>query len=382
MTINGIHTQVVKHFKMENKSLIGSIVRIAYNGWCYVPFGITKHRTFNLLITLIRERMINLPQNPKWDIARVSGSTFINADCFDVFPYIADKSVNLILCDLPYGTTACKWDVIIPFDKLWNEYKRIIKDKGVIVLFGSEPFSSLLRTSNLDWYKYDWIWEKNNAGNFQLVNYQPLKIHENISVFYNETPNMQFAEIMQENMKRMDLKQIDVSRLELSRTGGITGWVTNKLNGSQLPTKEQWSKICGLFEIENKYDEILNSVLNVTYNLNLHDTNIVCSNKGKAGSLGHLSSERKRESYVQSKTGYPKSILKFDRENGLHPTQKPLELVKFLIKTYSNENEIVLDNCMGSNTTGLACKDLNRQYIGIEKEKQYYDVAIRRASEY
>ena len=176
--------------------------------------------------------MLNLPQNPKWDIARVSHSTLVNADCFDVFPFIEDKSIDAIICDLPYGTTACAWDIVIPFNQLWEQYKRIIKDKGVIVLFGSEPFSSLLRTSNLNWYKYDWIWEKNNAGSFQLVNYQPLKIHETISVFYNETPNMEFADIMIENMKRLNLKQIDVSKLELSRTGGMTGWVTNKMNGS------------------------------------------------------------------------------------------------------------------------------------------------------
>jgi DNA modification methylase len=305
-------------------------------------------------------------------------SVLVHADCFEVFPYIADKSVNLILCDLPYGTTACAWDVIIPFDKLWNEYKRIIKDKGVIVLFGSEPFSSLLRISNLDWYKYDWIWEKNNAGNFQLVKYQPLKIHETISVFYNETPDMEFANIMLENMKRLELKNIDVSRLELSRTGGMTGWVTNKLNGSQLPTAEQWDKICNLFGIENKYYEILSTVKRITYNLDLDDTDIICSNKGKAGSLGHLSSESKRDNYIQTKTGYPKSILKYDRENGLHPTQKPLELMKYLIKTYSNEDDVVMDNCMGSNTTGLACKELNRQYIGIEKDKNYYDVSVSR----
>ena len=308
-------------------------------------------------------------------------SVLVHADCFDVFPYIADKSVDMICCDLPYGTTACAWDIIIPFDKLWNEYKRIIKDKGVIVLFGSEPFSSLLRTSNLNWYKYDWIWEKNNAGNFQLVNYQPLKIHETISVFYNETPNMEFANIMVENMKRLNLKQIDVSKLELSRTGGMTGWVTNKMNGSQLPTEQQWSKICDLFGIENQYDKILSTVKKITYNLELDDTELILSNKGKAGTLGHLSSESKRDNYIQTKTGYPKSILKYDRENGLHPTQKPLELIKYLIKTYSNEYDVVMDNCMGGNTTGLACKELNRQYIGIEKEKAYYDIAVKRLSE-
>lgn len=302
-------------------------------------------------------------------------------DTIEQMKLISDKSIDLICCDLPYGTTACTWDVIIPFDELWNQYKRIIKDKGVIVLFGSEPFSSLLRTSNLEWYKYDWIWEKNNAGNFQLVNYQPLKIHESISVFYNETPNMEFANIMKENMKRLNLKQIEISKLELSRTGGITGWVTNKLNGSQLPTEQQWSKICNLFEIENKYDEILLTVKKITYNLELFDTELILSNKGKAGTLGHLSSENKRETYIQDKTGYPKSILRYNRENGLHPTQKPIPLMEFLIKTYSNENETILDNTMGSCSSGIACINLNRNFIGIENNKKYYNVSVNRVKE-
>ena len=302
-------------------------------------------------------------------------------DTLELMNEIPEKSIDFICCDLPYGTTACAWDTIIPFDKLWEQYKRIIKDKGVIVLFGSEPFSSLLRTSNLSWYKYDWIWEKNNAGNFQLVNYQPLKIHETVSVFYNETPDMEFADVMNENMKRLGLKNIDVSKLELSRTGGMTGWVTNKLNGSQLPTIEQWSKICNLFEIENKYEEILSKVKKITYNLDLNDTDIVCSNKGKAGSLGHLSSESKRENYTQTKTGYPKSILRYDRENGLHPTQKPLPLMEFIVRTYSNENETVLDNTMGSGTCGVACKKLNRNFIGIEKDEKYFNKAKKRIDE-
>jgi len=302
-------------------------------------------------------------------------------DTIEKMKSIPDKSIDLVCCDLPYGTTACVWDVIIPFNKLWDQYKRIIKDKGVIVLFGSEPFSSLLRTSNLDWYKYDWIWEKNNAGNFQLVNYQPLKIHETISVFYNETPNMEFSNIMVENMKRLNLKQNDISKLELSKTGGITGWVTNKINGSQLPTEQQWHKICNLFGIENEYEKILSSVKKVTYNLDLQDVELVLSNKGKSGSLGHLSSETKRKTYIQNKTGYPKSILKYNRENKLHPTQKPIPLMEFLIKTYSNEGETILDNTMGSCSTGIACINLNRNFIGIDNSEKYFDIALKRVEE-
>ena len=308
--------------------------------------------------------------------------TIQQGDCLELMDDLPDKSIDLICCDLPYGTTACSWDTIIPFDDMWNQYKRIIKDKGVIVLFGSEPFSSLLRTSNLSWYKYDWIWEKNNAGNFQLVNHQPLKIHETISIFYNETPNMEFATIMQSNMERKSLKQIDISRLQLSKNGGLTGWVTNKLNGSQLPTEEQWVKICNLFEIENNYEELLSSINYVTYNTDTEETEVICSNKGKAGTLGHLSSENKRDSYLQTNTGYPKSILRYSRETGLHPTQKPVSLVEFLIKTYSNEGELVLDNCMGSGTAGVAALNLGRRFIGMELEQEYFDVAEKRLTEF
>ena len=296
-------------------------------------------------------------------------------DCLEIMKDIPDKNIDMILCDLPYGTTACKWDVVIPFEPLWEQYKRIIKDKGVICLFGSEPFSSYLRTSNIDWYKYDWIWEKNNAGNFQLVNYQPLKIHETISVFYNDTPNMEFAEIMKFHMNRLGLKQKDLSLLELSKNGKPTGWVSNKLNGSQLPTEQQWGKLCMLFGIKNEYEKIMSAVKTVTYNLDLQETHKIMSNRNKGGSLGHLSSENKRENYIQSKTGYPKSILKFDRESGLHPTQKPVTLLEYLIKTYTSEGEVVLDNCMGSGTTGVAAKKLNRSFIGIELNNEYFKKA-------
>ena len=240
-------------------------------------------------------------------------------------------------------------------------------------MFGSEPFSSALRMSNIKNYKYDWVWQKNNAGNFQLVNYQPLKIHENISVFCSETPNMGFSEIMKSNMKRLNLKQIDVSKLQLSKNGNLTGWVTNKLNCSQPPTKEQWSKICNLFDIEDEYDK-----LSVTYNLDLQDTNIECSNKGKAGYLGHLSSENKRDTYTQTKTDYPKSILKYNRENDYHPTQKPVALMEHLIKTYTNEGETVLDFTMGSGSTGVACVNTNRNFIGIELDDVYFKTAKNR----
>ena len=129
--------------------------------------------------------MLNLPQNPKWDIARVSHSTLVNADCFDVFPFIADKSVDAIIADLPYGTTACKWDSVLPFDKLWEQYNRIIKPNGAICLFGREPFTSTIVMSNIKNYKHKWVWNKKQSGSFQNAKYMPLQIDEDIVVFSN-----------------------------------------------------------------------------------------------------------------------------------------------------------------------------------------------------
>jgi len=240
---------------------------------------------------------------------RVSGSTFVNADCFDVFPFIEDKSIDAIICDLPYGTTACKWDSVLPFDKLWKEYSRVIKPNGAIGLFGSEPFSSIMRMSNLKNYKYDWIWNKKNSGSGLLAKKQPLKICEIVSVFSFGTHNYypQMTEGKMRNKKSYGSKE-----------GSVTGEIK-----------------AGDDKFNNLY--------------------------------------------------FPKNIIEFSNanQNGKeHPTEKPIELLEYLVKTYTNENDMVLDNTMGSGTTNLACIKLNRKSIGIEKEKQYYDVAVRRASQY
>jgi site-specific DNA-methyltransferase (adenine-specific) len=249
---------------------------------------------------------------------RVSGSTFVNADCFDVFPFIEDKSIDAIICDLPYGTTACKWDSVLPFDKLWKEYERIIKPNGAIVLFSSQPFTTDLINSNRKLFKYEIIWDKIGGSNFQLAKVQPLKRHENILVFgkmkvvYN--PQMKLRE-----------KPKDYSN--------------------------------------SSYDALKNGM--------------------------HFNSNDFESAKKIRTEKYPDTIIEISGQskecnnvNRVHSTQKPLELMEYLIKTYTNEGETVLDNCMGSGTTNLACIKLNRKSIGIENEKQYYDVAVRRASEY
>jgi site-specific DNA-methyltransferase (adenine-specific) len=258
--------------------------------------------------------MMNLQLPPHYCKTDVMRSVLVHADCFDVFPYIADKSVNLILCDLPYGTTACKWDSILPFDKLWKEYERIITDNGAIVLTASQPFTSALVMSNPKMFKHEWIWEKQKAANFMNMKTSPAKYHENILVFAKNTP-----------IYNPIMWQIEESKRDKRKT----------VNHCIEPKESHYGNMKIIIRKEDD------------------------------GSR------------------YPKSILKIDKSinKNLHPTAKPLELMQYLIKTYSNEDDVVLDNCMGSNTTGLACKELNRQYIGIEKEKAYYDISVKRVSE-
>ena len=230
-------------------------------------------------------------------------------DCLELMNDIPDKSVDCIITDLPYGTTQCKWDTIIPFEPLWKQYNRIIKDNGAIVLFGTEPFSSHLRLSNLKNYKYDWIWDKVKGTGFLNAKRQPMRNHELISVFYKKqctyNPQKTYGHKMKKSYRSKDL-QTDVYG-----------------------------------EMKNDY----------TYE----------------------STER-----------YPRSIQVFstDTQNSsLHPTQKPVALIEYLIKTYTNEGELVFDSCMGSGTTGVACINTNRRFIGIELDNNYFKIAKNRISE-
>jgi DNA modification methylase len=230
-----------------------------------------------------------------------------NDDCLKVLPTIPDKSIDLILTDPPYGTTACKWDSVIPFEPMWNQLKRVIKDNGCIALFGSEPFSSALRMSNIKWFKYDWIWKKSRPANFMNVKFQPLKQHEIISVFSNKKHN----------------------------------YYPIKVQGNKNHATK--TRISSAKSIYNKKLKIMPS----------------CINSLK----------------------YPKSIIDIKSEDStknLHPTQKPIDLLEYLIKTYTNENDTVLDFTMGSGSTGVACKNLNRDFIGIELDQEYFKIAKER----
>lgn len=226
-------------------------------------------------------------------------------NCLEVMKEIKDKTIDMVLCDLPYGTTDCKWDSIIPFEPLWEQYKRIVKDNGAIVLFSAQPFTTALINSNLKQYRYNWYWKKNNVTGGIFCKYQPMRCVEDICVFYKRMPvyNPQGLKKLHKPIHHKAVK-----------------------------------------------------------------SNIL---------------KEKKNPSLQEYTGYPKHLLEFDGVNissdeRVHPTQKPVALLEYLIKTYTNEGETVLDNCMGSGSTGVACVNTNRKFIGIELDNTYFNIAEER----
>ena len=233
----------------------------------------------------------------------------LHGDCLELMKEIPDKSIDMILCDLPYGVTACKWDTVIPFEPLWKQYNRIIKDNGAICLFGKDPFTSKLINSNLNGYKHKWIWNKKISGSFPNAKYMPLQICEDIIIFTSNGKKVNYYPIMRKG--------------KLRKKGGC---------------KKEIEHFKGL-------------------------------------KSGHI---KENDEY------YPINIIEIDnpRLNRLHPTQKPVALLEYLIKTYTNADELVLDNCMGSGSTGIACINTNRRFIGIEKDDNYFNVASERINKH
>jgi site-specific DNA-methyltransferase (adenine-specific) len=224
-------------------------------------------------------------------------------DCLEGMKLIPDKSINAIICDLPFGTTDCKWDTIIPFEPLWEQYERITTDNGAILLFGSQPFTSKLINSNIDLFRYEIVWEKEQATNFMFVKKQIGKIHENIAVFYKKQP------VYNPQMIQTDKK---------SHTGSKNKVQSHNLSGGTAKRKGATDR-------------------------------------------------------------YPTSIVKYNRDRTkLHPTQKPLKLIEFLLLSYTNEGMTVLDNCMGSGTLAVAAIKNNRKFIGFETDSEYIKVANQR----
>jgi DNA modification methylase len=235
-------------------------------------------------------------------------------DCFNIFPLIKDKSIDMILCDLPYNTTKAKWDNALDLELLWNQYKRIIKDNGAILLFAQTPFDKILGCSNLEWLRYEWIWEKTQATGWLNAKKMPMKAHENILVFYKNTPT----------------------------------YNPQKTTGHK-PMHSYTKKP----EVQNKTE--LYGAMNKT-----------------------ISGGGDTERYPRSVLVFPSDKQKNKLDGTIHPTQKPLALCEYLIKTYTNEGDLVLDNTAGSGTTGLAAKNLNRKYILVEKEEKWCEVIKKR----
>ena len=227
-------------------------------------------------------------------------------DCLEAMKSIPDKSIDMILCDLPYGTTRNKWDTVIDLDLLWSQYERINKDNGAIVLFAQVPFNIVLGYSNLKLLKYEWIWEKEQGTGHLNAKKMPLKSHENIMVFYKKPPTY-----------------------------------NPQMVGNEVRTVKR------------------------------------SGNKSKTTNYGDFI-EIKESTYIGR---YPKDIIKFNKDKGYHPTQKPVALLEYLIKTYTNEGEIVLDNCMGSGSTGVACRNTGRKFIGIELDDKYFEISKSRLNE-
>ena len=242
---------------------------------------------------------------------KIELNSIYNEDCLEGMKRIPDGSVDMILCDLPYGTTACKWDTIIPLEPLWEQYNRIIKDNGAIVLTANQPFTSALVMSNPKGYKHSWIWDKVRGVGFQVAKYRPMSSHEDVLVFSKKGTRVNY-----------------------------------------YPIKEKLDK--------PKRSKIYSK----------SDSNPLAYNDGKTRTYTHRN---------------PKTIITFSnasQKGKVHPTQKPVPLFEYLIKTYTNEGETVLDNCMGSGTTAIACLNANRNFIGFEMDKEYFDIANERIKEH
>jgi len=238
--------------------------------------------------------------------------TLWQGDCLELMSDIPDSTIDAIICDPPYGTTPIDWDNVLDFTNLWEQYNRIVKQNGVIILFGQEPFSTYVRMSNINDYKYDWYWEKERITNIFQVKRRPGKTVENVMVFYKNQ-----------------------CTYHPQKTEHIGKRVTNKIGENA-----QWSVTQSGYEQTTKPIE-----------------------------------------YSDDGTRYPTQVLRINRDNPrerLHPTQKPVELISYLVETYTNVGDTILDNCMGSGTTGVACKFLNRNFIGIELDEHYFDIAQKR----
>lgn len=308
----------------------------------------------------------------------------MQGDCLELMRSIPDGSVDMILCDLPYGTTACKWDTVIPFEPLWAQYRRIAKRNAAIVLTASQPFTTALIASNVDLFRYSWVWEKDQGVNFMSAKRQPLKVHEDVCVFYADLAEQRGAAVEYAPLREYFQTERDESGLSAQEIASVLGNFMAShyfTNGAQfcIPSADNYAKLqtTGRFqrpyeEVRREYQRLGESIHPVTYNPQMTAGNPYISGKGTSGEVTGCV---QKVQTINEGTRYPRSILPFKRQTGIHPTQKPVALMEYLIRTYTNEGDTVLDNCMGSGTTGVACVNTGRKFIGIEMDSGYFEIA-------
>jgi site-specific DNA-methyltransferase (adenine-specific) len=306
-----------------------------------------------------------------------------NADCIEFMKTLPDNSVDMCLTDPPYGTTACKWDSVIPFEQMWAELKRITKPSSNIVFSASQPFTSFLVASNPDWFSYGWVWEKEQGVNFLSANKMPLKVHEDILVF--RKPDAWGVENLVElrGIFRAIKKRIGLSAKRVEEILGSGYDHSFRVDSNQfcIPSEEKYNMLLKHFNVVSEFPAYAD--IKSLYSAECYRVYIPQLEKGTPytsglGNSGEVTGSVKKTSTRNSGFRQPRSVIKFKRETGLHPTQKPVALLEYLIKTYTLENETVLDFTMGSGSTGVACVNLNRNFIGCELDKGYFDIAKNR----
>ncbi len=318
----------------------------------------------------------------------------LQGDCMDLLPQIPDKSVDLVLCDLPYGTTDCKWDHVLPMDQLWKEYHRLLRPNGVAALFAAQPFTTALINSNRREFRYCWYWLKNQTTGFAFARFQPMRKIEEVAVFVCNTPG-------KDNAGRH--KALRAYMMEELKASGHTRASIDKLlgncmsshyftNGGQfsIPPRDQWETLrAGTGRFARPWEEI-----RAEYRAELgpHGGDPQIYNPQGLQPIQNPKPKRRqnvKDDVIYSRdllirehtpkyTGYPVNVLQFNTERGLHPTQKPVPLLEYLVKTYTHKDGTVLDNCMGSGSTGVACVNTGRHFIGIEKDPKYFQTARER----
>lgn len=307
---------------------------------------------------------------------------------------IPDKSVDMVLCDLPYGTTECKWDHVLPMEKLWKEYRRLLRTNGVAALFSAQPFTTELINSNRPAFRYCWYWVKNMTTGFAYARYQPMRKVEEVVIFVCNVPGKDNAG--QHNALRAymleELKASGHTRTSINKMLGNTMASHYFTNGAQfaLPPREQWEKLqeeTGRFlrswdDVRAEYQKELGRHGTTPQIYNPQGLQVITNPKPKYRKTIKDDAVYKMSTLTKAYTpkykNWPVNVLQFDTERGLHPTQKAVPILEYLIKTYTHEGDTVLDNCMGSGSTGVACLRTGRHFIGMEKDPHYFQVAKER----